>query len=136
MNRLIATALVAACALAGPALAGSHSNGKGKGNGKAVGQAAAGCPPGLAKKNPPCVPPGQAKQAARSEYDGVPDYTVGDIVDEIILRDRLRRISDYDRYNLRDVDGVRYYRDDRQIYRVDPTTRAILDIIALAEVLN
>jgi hypothetical protein len=27
-----------------------------------------GCPPGLAKKNPPCVPPGQARNAARSPF--------------------------------------------------------------------
>ena len=56
---------------AGAALAKNNGNGHGNGNGKQghnapatqpVQQQAAGCPPGLAKKNPPCIPPGQAKK--------------------------------------------------------------------------
>lgn len=34
----------------------------------------AGCPPGLAKKNPPCVPPGQARLAARLFAFDRPDW--------------------------------------------------------------
>lgn len=63
------------------------------------------CPPGLAKKDPPCVPPGQAKSAGTPEVVGVPvltpevvvmtpevpppNYLVGDILPEdyVILAD-------------------------------------------------
>ena len=61
------------------------------------------CPPGLAKKDPPCVPPGQAKSAVTPEVVVVPvltpevvapeglllDYNVGDILpdDYVILAD-------------------------------------------------
>lgn len=80
----------------------------------------AACPPGLAKKTPACIPPGQAKrmfaQGQRlplnyryyTDYDDIP----------LVLRDR---------YTL--DDDFRYiYRDDR-IYVVDPTTRLITRII-------
>ena len=52
-NRLLAV-LLAACIGAGPALAQPPWAGGGKG-GKS-------CPPGLAKKNNGCMPPGQAKK--------------------------------------------------------------------------
>jgi hypothetical protein len=77
------------------------------------------CPPGLAKKSPACVPPGQAKKYHRGPR-------IGD------------RVSDYhyhlirypDRYDLPPLRrGERYYVIDGQILRVDQDTYKILDFI-------
>ncbi|SPF78537.1 hypothetical protein ALP8811_02464 [Aliiroseovarius pelagivivens] len=87
------------------------------GNGKAKGHGAAGCPPGLAKKNPPCVPPGLAKP---KEGDYVHDY------------DYLP-FTDYDRYQL--DPRYSYYRVGEMIYRADPTTFRILEVIGLMDAL-
>jgi len=80
------------------------------------------CPPGLAKKAVPCVPPGQVKQ--------VTGYQRGDIItgDYIIVRDP-------GRYGLRPNET--YYRVGDNIFRVDRETREVLDLIgAAAAVLN
>lgn len=94
--------------------AGNHKSDKG--NHKAgIGH----CPPGLAKKNPPCVPPGQARK-----------YDIGDRIDDdyIILRNP-------GRYGL-DRDET-YYRVGDSIYRVDRETREVLDLIgAIGAVLD
>jgi hypothetical protein len=94
-----------------PLMAGASFAGNGKGNGVGNG----GCPPGLAKKNPPCVPPGLAKP---KEGDYVHDYDY-------------RRITDYDRYRLEPQ--YSYYRVGEMIYRADPTTFQILEIIGLMD---
>jgi len=79
-----------------------------------------GCPPGLAKKSVPCVPPGQAKKG-----HGYGDRVTGDYV---IIRNP-------GRYGL-DPDET-YYRVGDQIVRVDRDTRKILDFIgAAAAILN
>lgn len=82
------------------------------------------CPPGLAKKNPPCVPPGQAKKGV-----GVGDRLhYGDYLD----RHERRR---YDLPRLRR--GESYYRVGDRILRVDRETREVLELIeVLAEILN
>jgi hypothetical protein len=77
------------------------------------------CPPGLAKKNPPCVPPGLAKSWREGDrYDG-PWNPV-----------------DWRRYDLPrprgDETWVRV--TDDVIMRVNDETRAIVDIIRLAGV--
>ncbi len=59
MNRIITALLLAS--LAAPAMADGKNKGPKHGNG--YGQAAAHCPPGLAKKNPPCVPPDRQRVA-------------------------------------------------------------------------
>ncbi|MBM1813938.1 excinuclease ABC subunit A [Sulfitobacter pseudonitzschiae] len=77
------------------------------------------CPPGLAKKNPPCVPPGQARK-----------YNRGDVIngDYIIIRDPGRYGLDR---------GQTYYRVGDYVYRVDRDTREVLDLIgAVARILN
>ncbi|MBQ2263637.1 MAG: excinuclease ABC subunit A [Loktanella sp.] len=74
------------------------------------------CPPGLAKKNPPCVPPGQA----RTNY-GIGDMYTGDRYlrgDEQILYG-LPRLSP----------GESYYRIGDRFLRVDDDTRLILEFI-------
>ncbi|NGQ93304.1 hypothetical protein G5V65_20665 [Rhodobacter sp. HX-7-19] len=82
------------------------------------------CPPGLAKKNPPCVPPGQAKKHAMNY-----GYRVGDDlrIDDFI------RIRDPWTYGLDTGSGWEYYRDDRHIFLIDPGTRRILAVIELIE---
>ncbi len=77
------------------------------------------CPPGLAKKAVPCVPPGQVKKL----------YKNGDY----ITRD-YRWINDPYRYGLR-RDGY-YVRAGDYVYRVDPDTQKVLNLIgAVADIL-
>lgn len=82
----------------------------------AIPVSAAGCPPGLAKKNPPCVPPGQARKG----YDR--DYRVGErLPDGFIL------IRTPSRYGL---DPRRtYYERDGYVVQVDRETMQILNLI-------
>ncbi|MBU2958306.1 hypothetical protein Q4511_05810 [Paracoccus sp. 1_MG-2023] len=77
------------------------------------------CPPGLAKKSPSCVPPGQAKKEwRRGENLRIQDY---------------RRIDDPRRYRLEARPGWEYYRDGDRAYRVDRDTRRILAVLNLIE---
>ena len=93
------------------------------------------CPPGLAKKAVPCVPPGQAKKGGRApgyeyirEYDG---YRAGD---RYVWSDRYNRFRDYDRYRLpRLRENETYYRDGHFVLRVDNETRRVIDLIRLAD---
>lgn len=87
------------------------------------------CPPGLAKKSPACVPPGQAK---KRRYH---DPRRGDRIDDY---DDYAWLRDYDRYDLpRLPQGQRYYVLGDRIYRVDQNTYEILDFVrALGAVLN
>ena len=104
-----------------------HGNGngnKGKGNGNVVRvdpvqtTGATGCPPGLAKKNPPCVPPGQAKKYAPGHV--VSDYTY---------------IRNPDRYGL-STNG-NYVRAGNYVYKVDQNTMEVLNLVgAVADILN
>ena len=78
------------------------------------------CPPGLAKKTPACVPPGQANRPFRegqrlsSNYRWYTPYN--DI--PLVLRDHYDLDDDY-----------RYIYRDNVIYVVDPETRLIRDIL-------
>ena len=118
-----------------------------------------GCPPGLAKKNPPCVPPGLAKkgvtaqdwQASRDDdddddFDGYreDEYLVletGDRVtidgtEFIVVRrgDELVLKRDDDWFRL---PGTRddYVRVGDSLIRVNPETRAVIEIMELADLL-
>lgn len=95
---------------------------------KDVERVAAGCPPGLAKKNPPCVPPGQAKKYIdKSDYRR---YRVGDRIDNDYFW-----IDSPGRYGL-NRDGY-YLRSGEYVYRVDRQTREVLNLIgAVIDVLN
>lgn len=116
----------------GPSLAEpgrGHGNGHGPG-GKGHGghslsvRQAMNCPPGLAKKSPACVPPGQVR------HDDIRYGTrVGDrlrVADYVIIRDPRR-------YDLGYRSGWDYYRDDNRIYRVDSDTRRILAVLNLVD---
>lgn len=88
-------------------------------------QEARGCPPGLAKKNNGCLPPGQAKklrvgQRYVGDY-GYRSYSYYQLPSYV--RDRYfdGRPDYYDNYN--------YYYDQGSLYRVDPTTMVVQQII-------
>ena len=85
------------------------------------------CPPGLAKKSPACVPPGQAKKRR--------DPRRGDRIDDY---DDYSWLRDYDRYNLpRLPRGQRYYVLGNRIYTVNQDTYEILDFVrAFSAILN
>lgn len=132
---LLAASMTAGMLGAMPVLA---DPGKGKGNGhkfkhaqrgaavkhRGTARYVADCPPGLAKKNPPCVPPGQAKKHVARYGTGIGDILrVGDFI----------RVVDYDRYDIQRRSGWDYYRDDNRLYRVDSGTRKVLAVLNLIE---
>jgi hypothetical protein len=85
-----------------------------------------GCPPGLAKKAVPCVPPGQAKkwQIGAPLPRGI-NYTVlnKDEWESLGLR--------------RPADGTRYVMIDNQVVRMNQATREVLEAVAaVGRVLN
>ena len=93
--------LVASLGLLGPhpALAGSK-----------------GCPPGLAKKAVPCVPPAQAKK-----------WRMGERLPSDVA---WYQIDDWDRYGLPEpLDGSRYVRIDNEILRVAIATGIIAQVL-------
>jgi len=113
MRHLLLLAGAAALGLAGPAL-GKPGNGHGHGD-----RDFGGCPPGLAKKNNGCMPPGQARKLARGErwqsgYGTL--YSYGRIPYDV------RR-----RYDL--STRYRYYYNDGYLYAVDPRTMLIQQVV-------
>ena len=127
MRSALLVAGVAALAFAGSAVA-KPGNGHGNGHGNAygyedhgpVGYGVGGCPPGLAKKQNGCLPPGQAKKLLRGQH-----FPSG-----YGTRYGYHQIP-YDlrtRYELNPND--RYYYNDGYIYRVDPRTMVVEQVIA------
>ena len=84
----------------------------------------AACPPGLANRNPACVPPGQARRMFR-EGQLIPrnygNYTPYDTL--------IGRIPDAYRGQI--PTGYNYIYNGNNVYVVDPTTRAVVSIIDL-----
>ena len=118
MKHLLMLTGAAALAFAGPALA-KPGNGNGNGHGNDYGYGAGGCPPGLAKKHNGCLPPGQAKKFYRGQrypYGYGSSYSYGRIPYD------LRRRYDLDPYD-------RYYYSNGYLYRVDPRTMLIQQVI-------
>ena len=100
-----------------------------------------GCPPGLAKKSVPCVPPGQAKKAygkhkgydrydSHDRYDhSRAPYRRGDIIDHYIV------IRDPGRYGLNPYDT--YVQAGGYVFQLDRETREVLNLIgAVTAILN
>jgi len=108
MKLLFVPALLLAALAADPALAKNNK----------------GCPPGLAKKSVPCVPPGQAKKIW-----GVGDY-VGDY--------DYHRVRYPDRYGLPPLGrGQRYLIVDGNILVVDEDTYTIVTVLrAVSSILD
>jgi hypothetical protein len=121
MRKLIllagAAALVtAAPALAKPGKANPHATSHGQiHNGQThTGHA---CPPGLAKKNNGCLPPGQARKLFATGQRIPSSYTYSRYDDiPLALRDRLPT-------------GQNYIYRDQTVYVVDPRTRLVTSII-------
>lgn len=107
-----------------------------------------GCPPGLAKKNPPCVPPGQAKKGMTTSHGNGGDHDTGgdtdndgdndgDQVGKVIGRDDLVYLDDYNRYSLPALrNGQRYAVYDDQIVVIDAETYTILQLIRAFQALE
>lgn len=90
------------------------------------GIAIAGCPPGLAKKSPACVPPGQAKKAQARQFGS----SVGQYVD----LGRVHVISHPGRYGLSTPPrGNRYAIVDGKLVRVDEGSGQILSILRVID---
>jgi hypothetical protein len=120
MKQILILAGVAALAATAPAYA-KPDHAKGHGKHGYAGYGSGGCPPGLAKKNNGCLPPGQAKKL----------YNVGQ-----------RWPGSYGHqwnynqipYDLRSQYGFdqnsRYYYGDGYLYRVDPTSMLISQVVS------
>ena len=121
-NAVLFAAAAAMAALPASADAQGRGHGRGHGPNSAVGNQHGGapCPPGLARRNPPCVPPGQARHL----------YGVGQRVPT--------NISDLLSFGRLPVDlrtgydipaGYRYIYRDNTVYVVDPATRLVRNVI-------
>ena len=86
------------------------------------GYASRGCPPGLAKKNNGCLPPGQAKKYGRGDI--IPDDVVLYPVDDE-LRVRLPRLPS----------GYIYRRVDGEVLVIAEAARKVIDIAVLLSTL-
>jgi hypothetical protein len=75
------------------------------------------CPPGLAKKNPGCVPPGQWKKGDRLPESWIGHYTAYAGLPDVF---RSRYTNRTDR---------RYVYQNDKVYVVDAATRAVVDIL-------
>ena len=90
------------------------------------------CPPGLAKKNPPCVPPGQAKKGVTTD-----EWLNRDRIGEVVEQDDLTYLDDYWRYDLPQLPtGQRYAVVDDRIVVIDAETYRILQLIRLFSALS
>ena len=87
---------------------------------KPKGQGAPGCPPGLAKRNPPCIPPGQAKKLYDVGYRFPVGYNGFTPYNQIPYD--LRQQYRLDPYG-------RYVYDQNYIYQVDPTTMIVSQVL-------
>jgi hypothetical protein len=105
------------------------------------------CPPGLARKDPPCVPPGQARGGERDRdrdrgggysegyRDGYADgyrVAVGDLLEgdyRLIRNPPLFGLPAYG------PEAWRYYLVRDLVVRADPETRRVLAIVGLVDAL-
>ena len=126
MKRILLLAGAAALVSAAPALA-DPGKGKGKDHHKGhssksyVGYGVGGCPPGLAKKNNGCLPPGQAKKLYRTGQRWPGNYGYAWNYNQIPYDLR-------NRYNF--DDDYRYYYGDGYLYQVDPRTMLISQVVS------
>ena len=123
MKKILILAGLAAFAASAPAYAKpdkakSHHKHSVKGHG---GYGVGGCPPGLAKKNNGCLPPGQAKKLYNIGQRFPRNYGYAWNYNQIPydLRDRY----DFD-------DDYRYYYGDGYLYQVDPATMLISQVVS------
>jgi hypothetical protein len=121
MKKPILIASAAMILLSTPAYSKPDHAKQGGGKHGSTGYGAGGCPPGLAKKNNGCMPPGQAKKL----------YNVGQRYPK-----EYGQVWNYNQipYDLRHQYGFdpddRYYYGDGYVYRVDPTTMLISQVVS------
>ncbi|HEU0309988.1 MAG TPA: hypothetical protein VFR36_02035 [Sphingomicrobium sp.] len=126
MKQILLLAGVAALASTAPTLA-EPGKGKGKGNPHAhvnhgpVGYGVGGCPPGLAKKNNGCLPPGQAKKLYNIGQRWPGNYGYAWNYNQIPYDLRTR-------YGFQP--GYNYYYGDGYVYRVDPATMLVSQVVS------
>jgi hypothetical protein len=118
MKQLLLLAGATALAFAAPAWADPHGKGKGHGQ-QAYGMG--GCPPGLAKKNNGCLPPGQAKKLYRVGQRFPAGYGYAWNYNQIPYDLRSRYAFD---------PRSQYYYGDGYLYRVDPATMLISQVVS------
>ena len=83
------------------------------------------CPPGLAKKNPPCVPPGQAKKGVTTDQ-----WLNRDRTGDVVQSSDLVYLDDFALYGLPPLPyGQRYAVVDDRIVVIDPESYRILQLI-------
>jgi opacity protein-like surface antigen len=123
MKHLLLLAGVAALAATAPAYAKpDHAKGhKGHQARGHVGYGTGGCPPGLAKKNNGCLPPGQAKKLFNVGQRWPGNYGYAWNYNQIPYDLR-------NRYGFND--NYRYYYGDGYLYRVDPATMLISQVVS------
>ena len=124
MYKILLAAGAAALAFTAPAAAQPHGKGHGKHAKVHQGRIAANawgrsCPPGLAKKNNGCLPPGIAKQR----------FNIGDRWSGNYRSWTYSQVP-LDWRNQYDLDPAnRYYYRDGYLYSVDPRTRVVEAIV-------
>ena len=122
MKKLIMIATMASIASAAPALAKPGHGHSGAPNAAPYGYGGAKCPPGLRNKNPVCMPPGQYKklfevgQRVPYGYQGLIGYNALPYP----VRDQYSSVLD---------PRSRYIYDQGYLYRVDPKTMLVSQII-------
>lgn len=116
MKHILLLAGVAALASTAPAIAKPKHGGH-HGNHVSMGH----CPPGLAKKNNGCMPPGQAKKLYNVGQRWPGSY--GQMWNYNQIPYDLRSRYDFDPDN-------RYYYGDGYLYQVDPRTMLIQQVVS------
>ncbi|WP_261385152.1 RcnB family protein [Vannielia litorea] len=126
LTQITAAATAICLAVGSPVLAQGKGNGKGHAKQKhRTEQVVRGCPPGLAKKSPACVPPGQAKKRVRADDDRHYRINVGSRLD----RDDYVIVRPW-QYGLEPAPGgSRYAVYDGVLVRIDEDTAEVLDLI-------
>ncbi|HEU4499765.1 MAG TPA: hypothetical protein VFR60_10540 [Sphingomicrobium sp.] len=120
MKHLLILAGVAALATTAPAYA-KPDHAKGKDHKGYVGYGAGGCPPGLAKKHNGCLPPGQAKKLYNIGQRWPGNYGYAWNYNQIPYDMRTH-------YGFQP--GYNYYYGDGYVYRVDPATMLISQVVS------
>ena len=123
MNTRLLLAAAAVMVTAGSAAAKpDHGNPHSQGHGAPIGYGVGGCPPGLAKKNAACMPPGRYKklfevgQRVPYNFQGLGGY------DSLPFDVRHRYGASLD-------PRARYIYDNGYVYRVDPTTMVVSQVL-------
>jgi hypothetical protein len=123
MKHFLILAGVAALGFTAPAFAKpDHAKGNAKHHAQgSYAYRAGGCPPGLAKKNNGCLPPGQAKKLYNRGQRWPGNYGYAWNYDQIPYDLR-------NRYGFNP--GDRYYYGDGYLYQVDPATMLISQVVS------